>query len=156
MSRSGALSSFALVVVLKIRSPSMGVCAGMHARPIPSWAAMAMRLHCALLSFASVATMPMVVFAWRIIAVILSDFISRPRPERGSGPRPPNSPSISKGAAQKWRPPGVVTAPMGLAIISAPTVAIVEDQRRRACASHQRRAHRAEACTNGTESEISF
>ena len=45
------------------------------------------------------------------------------RPSRG---RPPNSPSISKGAAQKVRPSGAVTEPQLLTQTRAPTAPSAE------------------------------
>ena len=53
------------VLAANTRSPSIGVCAGTMARAKPSWAAVAMRLHPALSSVASVATTAIVVFSRR-------------------------------------------------------------------------------------------
>ncbi len=96
----------------------MGVCDGTMARAMPSCAAVAMRWACAWLRTASVATMAIVVAS-------PARFISggsAPGAKPGGRPRPPNSPPISQGAAQKCGPAPTVTDPIALTATSAPTV----------------------------------
>ena len=80
----------------------------------------ASRLHCALVSIASVATTAMVVFAPGG-----SPFSGGRAGSGGNGcgrPSPPNSPSCSKGAAQKCGPSPRLVAPQAFTATIAPTV----------------------------------
>ncbi len=79
----------------------------------------ATRLAWAGVSATSVATQAMVVL--RALPGALASPQSSGAAARPAAPRPPNSPSISKGAAQNVRPPGAVTEPQQFTATSAPT-----------------------------------
>ena len=66
--------------------------------------------------------MAIVVFSRADIAAILRLSRGWPRPDDESGPTPPNSSSISNGAAKKCLSPGVVTAPIGFEATRAATI----------------------------------
>ena len=103
------------------RSPSKRVCDGTTARAIPSCAAMAIRCAAACVRHAFVATTAMVVFTPGASARCLPRNVVSTAGARSGSPAPPNSLSISNGAAQNCRPPGTVTDPTGLAATRAPT-----------------------------------
>src|ERR1700737_4997550 len=84
---------------------------------------MASRLAWGFVSSASVTTTASVVFSTDVAAAApLSRIVSMSGVNEDGNPRPPNSPSISNGAAQNHGPSPTVTLPRALTTASAATL----------------------------------